>query len=85
MRTSGFQNESYDEEQFELASNGSVMSLETEADAVAAEYLGASVVADGLTHIRVLLEKSLDEHTYDEKETAVAIQELNLRIGLLKR
>lgn len=77
----GFQTERYDAERYRLASEGKVIRQELEADAFAAKYLGCNVVADGLGEIRHMHEKSVDFGVYAPEEIAIAMQELDNRIG----
>lgn len=79
-----FQTERYDEERYLYASEGKVIPQEIEADAFAVKYLGCEVVADGLSKIRCLHEKSLASGVYDSTETEVAMRELDMRISALK-
>lgn len=80
LETPGFQTETYDNERYRVAIEGGVIQQELEADAFAADYLGSNVVARGLSVIRSLHEKELNDGVHIPEEVTVAMQELDHRI-----
>lgn len=81
----GFQTEAYDKERYGIALEGGVIQQELEADAFAADYLGTNVVVEGLSVIRSLHEKELNDYLHVPEEVIVAMRELDSRIVALKR
>lgn len=79
----GFQTGAYDNERYRVALEGGVIQQELEADAFAAEYLGSNVVARGLSVIRSLHEKELNDGVHIPEEVAVAMRELDRRIATM--
>lgn len=84
METPGFQTEAYDKERYKIALSEGVAQQELEADAFAAEYLGNNVVAEGLSVIRSLHEKELNDGVHIPEEVTVSMRELDFRIAVLK-
>ena len=84
LETPGFQTEAYDKGRYRTALEGGVAQQELEADAFAAEYLGCNVVAEGLSVIRSLHEKELNDGVHIPEEVTVSMQELDSRIAVLK-
>ena len=83
LETPGFQTGAYDNERYRVALEGGVIQQELEADAFAAEYLGSNVVARGLSVIRSLHEKVLNDGVHIPEEVAVAMRELDRRIATM--
>ena len=81
----GFQTEAYEKERYRIALEGGVIQQELEADAFAADYLGTNVVVEGLSVIRSLHEKELNDYLHVPEEVIVAMRELDSRIVALKR
>ena len=85
LKPPGFQTEAYDKERYRIALEGGVIQQELEADAFAADYLGTNVVVEGLSVIRSLHEKELNDGVHIPEEVTVSMRELDFRIAALKR
>ena len=84
LETPGFQTEAYDRERYRIALEGGTSQQELEADAFAADYLGNAIVAEGLSVIRSLHEKELNDGIHIPEEVTVSMPELDSRIAVLK-